>query len=123
MISARHRLSVGRQRRCVRPPTAESCWLTSGKNGAERPAPLSRARGGAAYLGVFRSLQLEASRPLATIDVGGRSTEIVIGDESGRILWKESFPLGAVRLTEECVSTDPVSPAEIATMREAAVRS
>lgn len=80
---------------------------------AEREAEL-------AYLGVFRSLQLEASRPLATIDVGGRSTEIVIGDESGRILWKESFPLGAVRLTEECVSTDPVSPAEIATMREAA---
>jgi len=80
---------------------------------AEREAEL-------AFLGVLRGLEQQGPHALAVVDVGGRSTEIVIGDASGEILWKGSFPLGAVRLTEACVTTDPIAPQELDAMRKKA---
>lgn len=72
-----------------------------------------------AFLGVLNGFG-NKRRPLATIDVGGRSTEIVIGDAAGRIVWRKSMPMGAVRLTEECVSSDPVSDEDLASLRRRA---
>jgi exopolyphosphatase / guanosine-5'-triphosphate,3'-diphosphate pyrophosphatase len=48
----------------------------------------------------------EAGRPLAVVDIGGRSTEIIVGsgpEPDARV----SLPVGAVRLTEACVEADP----------------
>ena len=49
---------------------------------------------------------------LLTTDVGGGSTEIVIG-QGARILFRESLQLGAVRLTEQCFMADPPTEEEL----------
>lgn len=48
---------------------------------------------------------------LATMDIGGGSTEVVLGRD-GAVLYRESLQLGAVRLTERTLPSDPPPPAE-----------
>jgi exopolyphosphatase/guanosine-5'-triphosphate,3'-diphosphate pyrophosphatase len=60
-----------------------------------------------------------AGGPLAVLDVGGGSTELSFGDgplPRGRT----SLQVGAVRLTERHVRSDPPSAAELSRVREAA---
>jgi exopolyphosphatase/guanosine-5'-triphosphate,3'-diphosphate pyrophosphatase len=58
-------------------------------------------------------------RTLAVLDVGGGSTELVVGD--GPLpRARESAQLGAVRLTERVVTADPIPPTELAALRAAA---
>ena len=71
------------------------------------------------YFGVLGDLD-EPARALWVVDVGGRSTEVVAGDGTGRILWRHSFPLGAVRLTEAYITANPISSEELAALRSAA---
>jgi exopolyphosphatase / guanosine-5'-triphosphate,3'-diphosphate pyrophosphatase len=54
--------------------------------------------------------------PIAVLDVGGRSTEIVTG-EDGRISAKISLELGSVRLTEKYVKSDPPKESELERVR------
>ncbi len=51
------------------------------------------------------------------IDIGGGSTEIVMGDQQ-KIDFKISMNIGAVRLTERFLKTDPVEDTEELRMRE-----
>ena len=46
------------------------------------------------------------------IDVGGGSTELVLGGPDG-VAWHESLDLGCVRLTERFLRSDPPPPAEL----------
>jgi len=46
-------------------------------------------------------------------DIGGGSTELVLGDANG-VIAAESLDIGSVRLTERHVTTDPTSPDELA---------
>ncbi len=57
--------------------------------------------------------------PLAVLDVGGGSTEFTVGD-GPRARDRTSLQVGAVRLTERHVRSDPVAPAELAALRAAA---
>ena len=52
----------------------------------------------------------------AVIDVGGGSTEIILGDQAG-IRARASADVGAVRLTEAVVTSHPISNAEIRSMK------
>lgn len=56
---------------------------------------------------------------LTAVDVGGGSTEVSCA-EPGRPVLARSLPLGSMRLTERCVTTDPVSIQELASLRKAA---
>ena len=49
--------------------------------------------------------------PLAVVDIGGGSTEIVLAD-SGQVGFRTSLPLGSVRLTEAFIHNDPATTAE-----------
>ncbi len=60
-----------------------------------------------------------AGRALAVLDVGGGSTEFTWGDGSGA-RGRVSLQVGAVRLTERVVETDPVDEAGLARLRAAA---
>ena len=51
------------------------------------------------------------------VDVGGGSTELVLGGPEG-VAWHESLDLGCVRLTERFLHSDPPSPGELDTARE-----
>jgi exopolyphosphatase/guanosine-5'-triphosphate,3'-diphosphate pyrophosphatase len=59
------------------------------------------------YLGNAAATSL-GSKPSLIMDIGGGSTEFVIGNNSG-ILWAQSFLLGAARLLERFKPEDPVS--------------
>lgn len=49
---------------------------------------------------------------LVVVDVGGRSTELVVGQD-GRIAEKASLEIGSVRLTERFLAHDPPTDAEL----------
>jgi exopolyphosphatase/guanosine-5'-triphosphate,3'-diphosphate pyrophosphatase len=53
--------------------------------------------------------------PYLVTDIGGGSTELVLGDASG-VLKAESLDMGSVRMTERHVRSDPATPEEIAAM-------
>lgn len=62
------------------------------------------------YLGVLSGMEFN-SRPHAVIDIGGGSTELLLGTgEPHRFL--SSTKVGAVRLTARFVTTDPISDEE-----------
>jgi exopolyphosphatase/guanosine-5'-triphosphate,3'-diphosphate pyrophosphatase len=63
------------------------------------------------FRGATASLDLPA--PYLVADIGGGSTELVLGDADG-VIAAESLDIGSVRLTERHVSTDPTSGAELA---------
>ncbi|MCX7592353.1 MAG: Ppx/GppA family phosphatase [Fischerella sp.] len=62
------------------------------------------------YLGVLSGMEFN-NQPHIIIDIGGGSTELILGDSyQERTL--TSTKIGAVRLTNELISTDPISNAE-----------
>ncbi|MBP0000527.1 MAG: Ppx/GppA family phosphatase [Cyanobacteria bacterium SID2] len=62
------------------------------------------------YLGVLSGMEFER-QPHIVIDIGGGSTELVLGDgQEPRTL--SSTKVGAVRLTAELVTTDPIDETE-----------
>ena len=62
------------------------------------------------YLGVLSGMEFDF-QPHVIIDIGGGSTELILGDgHEPRTL--SSTKIGAVRLTRELISTDPISNSE-----------
>lgn len=57
-----------------------------------------------------------ARPPLLLLDVGGGSTEFILGQGEYKH-FRQSFPLGAVRLMETIPHSDPPEPAELAASR------
>jgi len=55
--------------------------------------------------------------PMAVIDIGGGSTELIVADGS-EPTWVESLPLGVVPLAEAYLADDPLSPAALARMEK-----
>lgn len=51
---------------------------------------------------------------VAVVDIGGGSTEIVVGDRAGRVQGSVSLQLGCVRLTERALTDDPPTAEQIA---------
>ena len=56
-----------------------------------------------------------AAAPFVVVDLGGGSTEIVVGGE--RVVASYSADIGCVRLTERCLHSDPPTPAEVEAAR------
>lgn len=57
-----------------------------------------------------------AAGPFVVVDLGGGSTEIVVGGEA--VVASYSADIGCVRLTERCLHSDPPTPAEVAAARQ-----
>lgn len=66
------------------------------------------------FRGVAAGRRLDA--PTVVIDLGGGSTELVIGDDGG-VAFHRSLDLGCVRLTERFLRHDPPRAEEIAALR------
>lgn len=58
------------------------------------------------YLGATAGRPLDM-KTILVIDVGGGSTEFILG-RGGKILWGKSLDIGGVRLTEKYISVQPV---------------
>ncbi|MDQ1317738.1 MAG: Ppx/GppA family phosphatase [Candidatus Poribacteria bacterium] len=67
-----------------------------------------------AFMGVCSDSELQSKNAII-VDVGGGSTEFVIG-QGGIIENKFSVNIGCVRLTEEFIHSDPVNPADLQTI-------
>lgn len=66
---------------------------------------------------------LAVARPTCVVDVGGGSTELVVGDAEGAPVAAVSLQLGSVRITERLLVSDPPTDGEVAAAeREVAAR-
>jgi exopolyphosphatase/guanosine-5'-triphosphate,3'-diphosphate pyrophosphatase len=72
-----------------------------------------------AFLGATKSLGHPVEGDIAVVDVGGGSSEVVIGTVAGGVSELRSFKIGSGSLAEEYLDSDPPSPAEIRRLREA----
>ncbi|MHC1779259.1 MAG: hypothetical protein AB9922_03360 [Bacteroidales bacterium] len=63
------------------------------------------------YKGIRESILLYNEKVLM-LDIGGGSNELIIADKD-KIFWKESFPLGVIRMKEMLEPSDPVTETEV----------
>jgi exopolyphosphatase/guanosine-5'-triphosphate,3'-diphosphate pyrophosphatase len=70
-----------------------------------------------AFVGGAAMLDGPPSGELGVIDVGGGSSELIIGTVPDRIRWWASVSLGSGALTDRCLSADPPSADELAAAR------
>ncbi|MCW2833130.1 MAG: Ppx/GppA family phosphatase [Nocardioides sp.] len=70
-----------------------------------------------AFAGAMSNISDDARRPVLVIDIGGGSTEVVLGDDTApghdTLLASESMDIGSVRLHERHVRHDPATREEI----------
>ena len=80
----------------------------------------AREEGELAYEGALAGEDV-GGRRVAVCDVGGGSTEIVVGDGGRPSFWCASVDLGSLRLTAACLGGDPPSGKAIAAAERLAV--
>ncbi|AYE97481.1 exopolyphosphatase [Mycobacterium paragordonae] len=96
--------------------------MTAEVLGAVIPGSVAEVITGAEEAGLsFRGAVGEldsAGAPFVVVDLGGGSTEIVVGKAAGEIAASYSADIGCVRLTERCLHSDPPSEDEVAAARD-----
>ncbi len=70
-----------------------------------------------AFVGAARTLGHVPDGQLGVVDVGGGSSEIVVGIAPDSVSWSRSFSLGSDELTERCLPSDPPAARELAAAR------
>jgi exopolyphosphatase / guanosine-5'-triphosphate,3'-diphosphate pyrophosphatase len=98
-------------------------------NGVELPAAIRKSCGleveiltgereaWLAFLGAARTLDHVPDGELGVVDVGGGSSEMVVGSLPDRVSWSASFGVGSGDLTESHLHSDPPSEDELAGAR------
>jgi exopolyphosphatase/guanosine-5'-triphosphate,3'-diphosphate pyrophosphatase len=70
------------------------------------------------FLGAVRGLPATAEAPYLVVDIGGGSTEFVLGgddgEDAGRVQHAVSVDIGCVRMTERHLRDDPPTPGQVA---------
>ena len=63
------------------------------------------------FRGALSGVRIAQHAPVLVMDIGGGSTELVLGDRMGKISTSVSLDIGSVRLTERFALSGPVAPA------------
>jgi exopolyphosphatase / guanosine-5'-triphosphate,3'-diphosphate pyrophosphatase len=87
-----------------------SCGLEIRVLSAEEEARL-------AFVGAARTLGHAAAGALGVVDVGGGSSELVVGNVPDQVSWFASLELGSGQLADECLRSDPPSAADLVRAR------
>ena len=87
-----------------------SCGLEVSVLSAEEEARL-------AFGGAARTLGYVPDGPLGVVDVGGGSSELVVGTVPDQVTWCASVELGSGQLADGCLRSDPPSADELARAR------
>ncbi|AUX21093.1 Ppx/GppA phosphatase family protein [Sorangium cellulosum] len=69
------------------------------------------------FAGALTGLEVPAQGPRVVFDVGGGSTEIIVGGADGAVVQSASLDVGSVRLTERHIRSDPPAEAELDAVR------
>jgi exopolyphosphatase / guanosine-5'-triphosphate,3'-diphosphate pyrophosphatase len=72
-----------------------------------------------AFIGATKGLAHPVEGEIGVVDVGGGSSEVILGTIGGGVRKVHSFPVGSGSLAEEFIRSDPPGPAEIRKLREA----
>ncbi len=59
---------------------------------------------------------VEVAKPTVVLDIGGGSTELIVGDTVGAVVASVSMQMGCVRMTERHLRGDPPAPASLAAL-------
>ncbi|MEA2231223.1 MAG: exopolyphosphatase / guanosine-5-triphosphate,3-diphosphate pyrophosphatase [Solirubrobacteraceae bacterium] len=71
-----------------------------------------------AFVGAVGMLVRPPAGQLGVVDVGGGSTELVVGTKAGGVTWSMSLPVGSSVLTDADLPSDPPTEAELAALRD-----
>ena len=71
-----------------------------------------------AFLGATKTLGHPVEGDLGVVDVGGGSSEIILGTVSGGVRAVRSFKIGSGAVAEEFLTNDPPSASEIRSLRD-----
>lgn len=71
-----------------------------------------------AFLGATKTLGHPVEGKVAVVDVGGGSSEVILGSASEGLSSVRSFKIGSGTLADDFLSNDPPSPAELRAVRE-----
>ena len=69
------------------------------------------------FMGVLEGAGEDKSNDILVLDIGGGSTEFIVGNEDG-IKFCKSENVGALRMTEKFITTDPISDEEFNKMSD-----
>lgn len=70
-----------------------------------------------AFAGAIGMLLRPPRGPLGVVDVGGGSTELVVGTVADGVTWSISLPVGSSVVTDTDLPSDPPTTAELAALR------
>ncbi len=71
-----------------------------------------------AFVGAARTLPWRVSGPLGVVDVGGGSSELIVGRAPDAVGWSRSLALGSGDLADAFLGSDPPSAGEVARARD-----
>jgi exopolyphosphatase / guanosine-5'-triphosphate,3'-diphosphate pyrophosphatase len=106
--------------------------IRQANNGGELVAAIDRACGlpveilsaedeaRMAFIGAARTLGHVPAGELGVVDVGGRSSELVVGTAPDRVSWCSSIAIGSGELADRCLHSDPPSQEELRRARASA---
>ncbi len=66
-----------------------------------------------AFIGAARTLKLRVSGPLGVVDVGGGSSELIVGRAPDAVGWSRSYPVGSGDLADAFLVSDPPTAGEM----------
>ncbi|HWE09464.1 MAG TPA: hypothetical protein VG325_08915 [Solirubrobacteraceae bacterium] len=122
-------LAVARQHGSAELRGVATAAVRTAANGAQLVEAIARATGlevrivsaaeeaRLAFLGAATMLDTPLDGELGVIDVGGGSSEIVVGHPPDRISWWASVPVGSGALVQRGLESDPPTAAELAAAR------
>ena len=70
------------------------------------------------FAGALSRIRPAADEAVLVMDIGGGSTELIVGDASGQVSSAISLDIGSVRLTERILGAGPPTPAALQAARE-----
>jgi exopolyphosphatase / guanosine-5'-triphosphate,3'-diphosphate pyrophosphatase len=76
-----------------------------------------------AFVGAARTLGHVPDGDLGVVDVGGGSSELVVGTAPDTVRWSTSFAVGSGDLADNCLRSDPPSEAELLDARVRVARA
>ena len=71
-----------------------------------------------AFIGATKGLSHPVEGEIGVVDVGGGSSEVILGTLDGGVREVRSWKIGSGSLAEDCIKSDPPAPSEIRKLRE-----